>query len=68
MLLYTVQVKPPVLNWTDPQTPIYWHFAVEASSQREALSIIASGCCEGMPAKIVPPLSGDCRADLSWEV
>jgi hypothetical protein len=67
MSLYTVQVKPPVLNWSDPQTPIYWHFAVEAASQAEALTNIASGCCKGMPAKIVPPLGRACDADLSWE-
>jgi hypothetical protein len=64
---YTVQVKPPVLNWNHPQEPILWHFAVPASSQAEALAVIERGYCKGMPAKIVPPLGFACRADLSWE-
>jgi hypothetical protein len=66
MSLFTVQVKPPVRNWSDPQEPILWHWAVEASSQAEALAIIERGYCKGMPAKIVPPLGLPCRADLSW--
>ena len=43
MSLYTVQVQPPVLNWSDPSTPILWHLAVEASSQAEALAIVERG-------------------------
>jgi hypothetical protein len=64
---YTVQVKPPVLNWSNPQEPILWHFAVPASSQGEALAIVDRGYCKGMPAKVVPPLGMACRADLSWD-
>jgi hypothetical protein len=67
MSLYTVQVKPPVLNWSNPQEPILWHLAAPASSKVEALAIIARGHCKGMPAKIVPPLGFACRADLSWD-
>jgi hypothetical protein len=66
MSFYTVRVQPPVLNWSDPSTPIFWHFAVMATSQAEALAIIERGDCKGMPAKIVPPLGFPCRADLSW--
>lgn len=67
MSLYTVQVTAPVLNWSDPQQPIYWHFAVPAKSQANALAIIGQGVGKGMPAKVVPPLGRACRADLSWE-
>ncbi|MGB7097480.1 MAG: hypothetical protein WBD95_01760 [Xanthobacteraceae bacterium] len=67
MSLITVQVKPPVLNHSNPQEPILWHWAVEASSQAEALAIVKRGYCKGMPAKIVPPLGGLCRADFSWD-
>jgi hypothetical protein len=67
MSFFTVQVKPPVLNHSNPQEPILWHWAVEAPSQSEALAIIERGYCKGMPAKIVPPLGGPCRADLSWD-
>ena len=67
MSYFTVQVQPPVLNWGDSQTPIFWHFAVEALSQAEALASMEGGDCKGMPAKIVPPLRGACRADLSWD-
>jgi hypothetical protein len=65
--MFTVQVRPPVLNLGNPQEPILWHFAVEASSQTEALAIVERGPCKGMPAKIVPPLGSACRADLSWD-
>jgi hypothetical protein len=65
--LYTVQVEPPVLNWSDPSVPILWHLAVEASSQADALAIVEHGDWKGMPAKIVPPLGMACRADLSWD-
>lgn len=68
MLLYTIQVQPPVMNSGDPSTPIFWHFAVEAPSQAEALAIIERGDCKGMPAKVVPPLGGACRSDLSWDL
>jgi hypothetical protein len=64
---YTVQVQPPVLNRSNPQEPILWHFAVPASSQAEALAVIARGYCNGMPAEVVPPLGKGCGADLSWE-
>lgn len=64
---YTVQVMPPVPNWSNPQGPILWHFAVSASSQAEALAVVARGYCAGMPAKIVPPLGFACRTDLSWD-
>lgn len=67
MSYYTVQVTPPALNWHDPSTPVLWHFAVEASSQTEALDIIGRGNCKGMPAKVVPPLGFPCQADLSWD-
>jgi hypothetical protein len=68
MSLFTVRVKPPVLNWSKPQEPILWHFAVPASSQAEALAIVQHGHCKGMAAKIVPSLGMACRADLSWGV
>jgi len=61
---YTVQVQPPILNWSKPQEPILWHWAVEARSQAEALAIVERGYCKGMPANIVPPLGMACRADL----
>jgi hypothetical protein len=67
MSFYTVQVQPPVMNWSDPQSPIFWHLAVPASSQAEALDIVGRGDCKGMPAWVVPPLGRPCRADLSWE-
>ena len=67
MSFYTVQVQPPVLNWSDPSVPILWHLAVPASSQADALAIVERGDWKGMPAKIVPPLGMACRADLSWD-
>jgi hypothetical protein len=68
MSIYTVQVQRPVLNWSDPASPIFWHLAVEASSQAEALDIVGRGDCKGMPARVVPALGRACRAALSWEV
>ena len=67
MSFFTVQVKPPVLNWSNPQVPDLVAFG--------RTGIIASGSsrrrraryCKGMPAKIVPPLGMACRADLSWD-
>jgi hypothetical protein len=64
---YTVQVKLPVLNWSNPKEPVFCHLAVPASSQAKALAIVESGVWKGMPAKIVPPLGMACRADLSWD-
>jgi hypothetical protein len=68
MSFYTVQVKPPVLNWGNSEEPILWHLAVPALSQAEALAIVECGAWKGMPAKVVPPLGMACRADLSWDV
>jgi hypothetical protein len=68
MSFYTVQIQPPVSNWSDPSTPILWHLAVAASSQADALAVVARGDFKGMPAKIVPPLGFACRADLSWDL
>jgi hypothetical protein len=67
MSFYTVQVQPPVLNWSDPLAPISWHLAIRASSPTEALAIVDRGHWRGMPAKVVPPLGFTCRADLSWD-
>jgi hypothetical protein len=65
--MFTVQVQPPIPNSSNPQEPILWHWAVEATSPAEALAIVERGPCKGMPAKIVPPLGLACRADLSWD-
>jgi hypothetical protein len=55
MRRYTVQVDPPVINWHNPGEQIHWHWSVEARSEAEALAIVQSGYCKGMPARIVVP-------------
>jgi hypothetical protein len=57
MRRYTVQVDPPVINWSEPGKPEHWHWSVEARSETEAIAIVQnSNHCKGMPARIVPPL------------
>jgi hypothetical protein len=56
MRRYTVQVDPPVVNWAEPDKMEHWHFSVEALSEPEAVAIVQSGYCKGMPARVVPPL------------
>lgn len=57
MRRYTVQVDPPVINWSEPDKMEHWHFCVEAHSEAEAVAFIQnSKDCKGMPARVVPPL------------
>jgi hypothetical protein len=67
MSLYTAELMPPILNWSNPQERIKWHAVVEASSQAEALAVVERGPYKGIPARIVPPLGFACRADLGWD-
>jgi hypothetical protein len=51
---YTVRETSPCINYGYPKQPLYWHWSIEARSEREAETLIRNAKTGGLDQRVVP--------------